>query len=128
MPENNISLTPAEWNLMECLWESSPRTGREAAEYLSEHVGWSRSTTLTMLRRMAEKGLIDCDDSGEMKTYSPLIKREEAVLRETKDFLSRIYNGSLSMMVSAIAKKQELSKEEIDELYSILKKAEEGKT
>ena len=128
MPENNISLTPAEWNLMECLWESSPRTGREAAEYLREHVGWSRSTTLTMLRRMAEKGLIDCDDSGEMKTYSPLIKREEAVLRETKDFLSRIYNGSLSMMVSAIAKKQELSKEETDELYSILKKAEEGKT
>ena len=35
MPDENINLTPAEWNLMECLWEASPRTGREAAEYLS---------------------------------------------------------------------------------------------
>ena len=112
---------------MECLWEASPRTGREAAEYLSERVGWNRSTTLTMLRRMTEKGLILCDDSGEIKTYSPALRREDAALRETESFLDRIYNGSLSLLVSAVTKKQDLTKAEIDELYSILKEAEEGK-
>ena len=51
MSEHATALTSAEWNLMECLWERTPRTGREAVEYLQKSVGWSRSTTLTMLRR-----------------------------------------------------------------------------
>ena len=50
MPEQTTALTAAEWNLMECLWECAPRTGREAVDYLQKSVGWSRSTTLTMLR------------------------------------------------------------------------------
>ncbi len=124
MNEQNISLTNTEWNLMECLWEASPRTGREATEYLHKHVGWSRSTTLTMLRRMTEKGLIRCEDNEGIKAYSPLIKREDAVIKETDDFLNRVYKGSVSLMMSAITKKQELTKEEIEELYAILREAE----
>ena len=54
---DKTTLTPTEWNLMECLWEHAPRTGREATEYLERTVGWSRSTTLTLLRRMTAIGL-----------------------------------------------------------------------
>ncbi len=127
MTEENISLTGAEWNLMECLWDVSPRTGREAAEYLREHVGWSRSTTLTMLRRMTDKGLIRCQEEDGVKVYYPQLRREVAVIKETYDFLNRVYQGSVSMLVSAVTKKQALTKEEIDELYDILRQAEEGK-
>ena len=123
---NDVILTPAEWHVMECLWEHTPRTGREAVEWLSANVGWSRSTTLTMLRRMTEKGLIRCEDAEGLKIYFPLVEREQAAMRETEDFLSRVYNGSLSLMLSAMTKKAELSREEIDELYDILKKAEEA--
>lgn len=126
MSNEKIGLTEAEWYLMECLWEESPRTGRETVDYLSKHNGWSRSTTLTMLSRMTKKGLISCDDSGEMKIYSPLVERETAVIEETEDFLDRIYSGSLPLMVSAFTGKQNLSTEEINELYEILKKAEEA--
>ena len=118
-------LTPTEWHLMECLWEESPRTGREAVEYMKEHVGWSRSTTLTMLRRMSEKGMIDCREENGMKAYAPLIPRDAAVQRETDSFLSRVYQGSVSTLVNAITKKQKLSKAEIDELYAIIRQAEE---
>ena len=126
MNSHEISLTPTEWHLMECLWEKSPRTGREAVEYLAKSVGWTRSTTLTMLRRMTEKGLIRCDESGSMKSYSPLIEREYAAMQETEDFLGRVYHGSLSLMLSAMTEKTALSKSEIAELYDILKKAEEA--
>jgi len=125
MSLQNISLTSPEWNLMECLWEASPRTGREAAQYLAEQVGWSRSTTLTMLRRMTEKGLVRCDEGSGVKVYSPLIGREDAAIRETDDFLNRVYKGSVSLMMSAVTKKQALTKEEIDELFAILRQAEE---
>ena len=123
MNDNETALTGAEWNVMECLWAASPRTGREVAEYLAKSVGYTRSTSLTMLRRMTEKGLILCSE-GEMKVYSPLLRREDAVTRETDSFLNRVYKGSVSMMMSAMAQKQELSKAEIDELYTILREAE----
>ena len=126
MSGQNINLTNTEWNLMECLWDAAPRTGREATVYLQKHVGWSRSTTLTMLRRMTEKGLINCEDKDGMKVYSPLIKREDAALQETEDFLSRVYKGSLSLMVSTLTKKQALSQVELDELYGILQQMEEA--
>ena len=120
----HINLTPAEWNLMECLWTEKKRTGREVIDFLKERMGWSKSTTLTMLRRMTEKGLIACDESGEVRRYSALVNREEAVLQETDDFLNRVYRGSVGLMMSTLTKKQSLSKEEIQELYDILKEAE----
>lgn len=126
MEHEEKTLTPSEWHLMECLWSASPRTGREAVAYMAEQVGWSRSTTLTMLRRMSEKGLIECADQDGIKAYSPLIPREAAVQRETDNFLSRVYQGSVSTFMNAITRKQKLSKEEIDELYAIIRNAEEA--
>ena len=56
-----------------------------------------------------------------------MIRRDDAVMKETEDFLDRVYQGSVSMLMSAITRKQQLSKEEIDELYAILQQAEEAK-
>ena len=126
MEHRETLLTAAEWHLMECLWEKSPRTGREAVEDLEQRAGWSRSTTLTMLRRMTDKGLIDCREADGVKVYAPLLRRDDAAGRTTEDFLHRVYHGSVSMMMSAITRKQELSRQEIDELYAILRQAEEG--
>lgn len=124
--DTSAYFTPTEWKLMECLWEQSPRTGREAVDWMSEHSGWTRSTTLTMLRRMTEKQVIACDvDENGIHIYRPLIRREDAAQRETTDFLGRVYSGSVSLLVSAMTKKQKLSRREIDELYAILRSAEE---
>jgi len=122
--QKNVSLTPAEWHLMECLWEQVPRTSREVVDYLKADMGWSKSTTLTMLRRMTEKGLIRCEEGGEVRLYSPLVAREDALLQETEDFLSRVYKGSVGMLMSTLTKRQNLSREEIRELYAILEEAE----
>ena len=118
-------LTSAEWYVMECLWQKSPCTGREVTEYLSQHAGWSRSTTLTMLRRMHEKNLIACQEVDGIKTYSPLLQQEDATLMETQSFLQRVYHGSVSMLVSTFTKKQPLTQQELDELYAILEQAKE---
>ena len=53
-----MTLTNAEWSVMECLWLSGSLTGRQATEQLQEKMGWNRSTTLTQLRRMEEKGFV----------------------------------------------------------------------
>ncbi len=126
MSEQHVNLTSAEWSVMECLWEKSPRTGREATEWLEERMGWNRSTSLTLLRRMEAKGAVVSDSIDGKKVFLAAVSREDAAIKETEDFLSRVYKGSLSFMVSSMTKKQALSKREIDELYAMLKEMEEG--
>ena len=124
MNVKNLTLTEAEWTVMECLWEKSPRTGRETVAWLDQKMGWTRSTTLTMLRRLEAKGAVAGDTEGELKTFRPLIAREEVAVRETENLLDRAYKGSLSLLVSSLARKQSLPQNEIDELYAILREME----
>lgn len=126
MKETRISLTRAEWSVMECLWEAGPLTGREVVQSMEKSCGWSRSTTLTLLSRLENKGALKSVPAEKgPKVFSPVLRREDAALGETKDFLDRVYQGSLSLMVSALTKKQALSREELDELYELLKGLEE---
>ncbi len=120
--DHSISFTQAEWSVMECLWEEHPLTGREVTQRMQQRCGWSRSTTLTLLGRLETKGAVQSmtEEKGP-KVFSPLLGREDAALQETEDFLSRVYHGSLSLMVSALTKKQALSRQEQDELYELLK-------
>lgn len=119
-------LSEAEWNVMESLWEASPKVGSQIVSDMVKRTGWSRSTTLTMLRRMTDKGLVACVDNGKMKTYTPLIERETAVKKETESFLNRVYHGSISMLINGFVERQRLSPEELSELRQILDRAEEG--
>lgn len=127
MSEQDATLTAAEWSVMECLWERSPLTGRELTERMRALCGWSRSTTLTLLSRMEAKGAITASTDAGKKRFSPLVRREDMALRETEDFLSRVYKGSLSMLVSSFTRKQSLPEKELDELYAILKELEAGR-
>ena len=124
MKDKQIGLTEAEWTVMECLWEKSPRTGRETVAWLEQKMGWTRSTTLTMLRRLEAKGAVASDTNREPKIFRPLIAREEVAVQETENLLDRAYKGSLSLLVSSLTKKQSLPQKEIDELYAILKERE----
>ena len=125
MDNQKINLTNSEWNVMQCLWENAPCTVMQAVAYLAEHVGWAKSTSITMLARMEKKGIVRCEVKGRTKQYYPLIKQQDAVVNQTRSFLNRVYNGSIGMMMSTMVDKNELTKQEIDELYEILKKAEQ---
>ncbi len=119
-----IHLTGSEWNVLECLWENNPQTVMQLVARLGESVGWAKSTTITMLRRMEEKGLVHCEIIGKGKSYTPAVEQEIAVISETRSFLNRIYRGSVGLMLSAMAERQELSREEIAELREILARAD----
>ena len=71
-------------------------------------------------------GLIRCERMGRGTAYVPLVDREGAETAETRSFLDRVYRGSVGMMMSAMAQRQELSGDEIAELRAILDQAEKG--
>ena len=122
--KQEIRVTNSEWYVMGCLWEEYPRTLMQLVPLLNERVGWSKSTSATMVRRMSEKGLIGYEENGKTKYFFPKVKKEDVVVQETRDFLQRIYDGSIGMMMSALVRQNDLSREDIRELQEILREAE----
>ena len=123
--KKEIRVTNSEWYVMDCLWEESPRTLMQIVPLLKEKIGWSKSASATMVRRMAEKDLIGYEERGKTKYFYPKVDKEDVVVQETRDFLQRIYDGSIGMMMSALVKQNDLSREDIHELQEILRMAEQ---
>lgn len=122
--DRKLTVTHTEWSIMELLWEE-PRTLMELVNTLSKTVGWSKSTVTTMVRRMTEKELVTYDTDGRTKLFRAVVAREDVVAQETDSLLDRAYRGSLGLMLSTLVNHKHLSKSDIDELYAILKQAEE---
>ena len=78
-----------------------------------------------MVRRMADKGLLRWEQGRKAKLYYPTVAREDAVVQETKGFLQKVFGGSVGLLVNTMAEREELSREEIDQLYETLRKLEE---
>lgn len=123
---DQIKLTGSEWSVLESLWQTNPQTVMQLVADMRQRVGWAKSTTITTLRRMEEKGLVHCEIIGKGKSYTPAVEQEQAEISETRSFLNRVYRGSVGLMMSAMAQRQDLSKAEIAELRDILAKAEEA--
>ena len=122
---DDSKLTSSEWNILNCLWEHSPKTVMQISNELEKTVGWARSTTITVLHRMEAKGLVRCEQAGRGRAYVPLVERDQAAIAETKSFLDRVYQGSVGMMMSAMARREGLSRDQIAQLRAILDQAEQ---
>lgn len=120
------SLSASEWRVMEVLW-TGPKTLMELVRELGTSAGWAKSTVTTMVRRMEEKGLITYEQSGRAKVFHPAVSRDAVAAAETDSLLERAYHGSVGLLVNAMAERESLSREDIDELYAVLRKAEEGR-
>ncbi|MBQ8781871.1 MAG: BlaI/MecI/CopY family transcriptional regulator [Oscillospiraceae bacterium] len=125
--DNKIKLSESEWKIMSVLWENEPMTITQLTAALKDETGWGKSTVITFLKRMEEKGAVQYEQGKSAKSFYTLIKRENVAVSETKSFLKRLYNGSLGLMVNSLIQQEALSDEDISELYDILKKAEENR-
>ncbi|MBQ9265252.1 MAG: BlaI/MecI/CopY family transcriptional regulator [Clostridia bacterium] len=120
-----VNCTEAEWKILEVLWGKSPRTMSEITKELAPKTGWSRHTVITLLKRMEEKGTVAVDESGAVKTYTPRVTQAQASTEQTKKFLSHVFSGSASLLISHLVDAGEITLEEMEELTAMLRK--EGK-
>lgn len=123
--KRDISLSDGEWKLMHLLWEEAPRTIAQLVAALRNDTGWTKGTVFMMLARMADKGAVRAETGGRAKLYYPVWEKEDAAFRATENFLSKVYDGSVGLLVASMAGQKALSKEDIDELYAVLRAAEQ---
>ncbi|MCI9165017.1 MAG: BlaI/MecI/CopY family transcriptional regulator [Oscillospiraceae bacterium] len=118
-----LSLSAAEWQIMECLWEHSPRTLMEIVRALTPATGWSKSTIVTMVTRLEAKGALRHTEGARARLYSPTVLREQAALHETESLLRRVYRGSVGLLVNTLADGRGLTEEDLQALSAILERA-----
>lgn len=117
-------ISDAELEVMKILWEKSPMTSSEAVEKLSETQNWKSQTIKTLIERLVKKKAVGYDKDGRAYLYKPLIDKDEYASCESRNFLSKIFDGRLTSMFAHFVDKQELSKEEYETLKAILDKRE----
>lgn len=117
--EKYISITESEWTVMKIVWHEPPKTLQDILGSL-KHTEWSTTTIQTYLSRLVKKGALTTERQGKGYLYYPAVSEKDCQLAESKTFLSRVYNGSLSQMVKGFVKSGSLSKDELDELRKLI--------
>ncbi len=118
---NEINISESEWTVMEYLWNNPMVTITEIRKALSS-TGWSDSTIKTLVRRLVSKNAVAINDEAATFRYYPLISQQECRLKETKSFINRVYDGSVSMLVTNLAADSNLTDKETEELLALIEK------
>lgn len=124
MKQYNIS--ESEWKIMKVLWKKPNITLKEIAESL-KNTSWSYTTIRTLVNRLLEKGVVDADKtSANTFKYFPVALENECKESEVKSFLSRVFDGSASMMLTTLIKGGGLSEKEAEKLKTIIEQMDGG--
>ncbi len=124
MQTKNTNISESEWKVMKILWDKPNLTLKEIAASLQE-TDWSYTTIRTLVTRLVEKGAIAADKKSVSNfLYYPAVSENECKRKEVSRFLFRVFDGSVSMLVSTLSKDSNLTEEEQKELMSIIEKIE----
>ena len=114
-------ITESEWKIMKVLWAKSPLGAYDIIEALAREQ-WHQNTIKTMLARLTKKKALKVTKYKNLHLYSPLITEEDGVHAESEDFLQRVFGGAIRPLLVHFARRQKLTKADIEELKRILEK------
>ena len=112
----------SEYRFCLILWECEPVSSAELAKICKEKLGWSRTTTYTVIHRLSERGVV----KNEGGLVSSLVSKDEAQAAELDALVEKTFEGSLPAFVAAFARKTKLSQSEVDQLRAMIDGFEEA--
>lgn len=109
-------ISDAELEILEVLWEAGEAlNANEIRLRLNAKKDWERTTILTLIRRLLDKGVI-AQEKREVYYYMPCVERSDYVKEETKSFLNKFFKGNARNLAAALIEDEDLSREDIEEL------------
>ena len=111
-------LFDSELRILEILWEGGELSAKDVAAQASEQVGWSKTTTYTVLKKCVEKGLVERTEPGFR--CRALVSRQEAQRQETRGLIDRMYGGSADRLVASLLEGRALSGDEVARLRRLV--------
>lgn len=112
----DTKISDAELEILEVLWTAGTAlNANEIRARLNEKKDWERTTVLTLIRRLLDKGVIT-QEKQEVYYYTPLVERSAYVKEETKSFLNKFFKGNAKNLAAALIEDEDLSRDDIEEL------------
>lgn len=112
----DAQLGAIEARFADIIWENAPMPSSELVSRAQEALGWKKSTTYTVLKRLCEKGLFQ-NDGG---TVNILISREDYFARQSQRFVEDTFHGSLPAFLAAFTNGKRLSEQELAHLRQMI--------
>lgn len=122
-----MQISEAESVVMDILWARSPLGADEVAAALADRRDWQDATIKTLLNRLLNKGAIRAEKDGRRYLYSPMVKREDWVLEESRGLLERLFDGRVAPLVAHFSAHRKLSEKDVAELRKLLEEIDDGK-
>lgn len=118
---NTPKVFESEYKLLCILWENEPLTSTALVKLCKERLGWVKGATYTVIKRLAERGVIKHEDT----IVSSLVTKEEVRLAEFDELLENRFDGSVPAFLATFSRKQKLSEKQIDEIMQIINREDE---
>ena len=106
----------SEYRFCLLLWEYEPVNSTKLVALCREHLGWTKATTYTVIRRLSERGVV----KNENTIVTALISKEEAQRSRLEEMVEETFEGSMPAFIAAFSKSKKLTKSEVDQLQALI--------
>lgn len=106
----------SEYRFCLLLWDHEPVNSTKLVELCKEHLGWSKATTYTVIRRLAERGVV----KNENTIVSTLISKEDAQKHRLEEMVEETFEGSMPAFIAAFSQSKKLTKKEVEQLQALI--------
>ena len=111
-----------EYRFCLIMWEHEPIAAAELVKLCQERLGWKRTTTYTVMKRLGEKGILKSDDG----MVTSLVSKDEVQAYEIGELVEKKFEGSLPAFIAAFTKHQNLTEKELDEVQRMIDRIRKG--
>lgn len=106
----------SEYRFCQILWEREPVSSRELVRLCQERLGWKKSTTYTVIKRLSERGVVKMENS----TVTALVSKDQVQRSESREFIDRTFGGSLPQFIAAFTSGKALTDQEVAEIRRLI--------
>ena len=106
----------SEYRFCLLLWEHEPVNSTKLVAVCKEELGWSKATTYTVIRRLAERGVL----KNENAMVTSLVSKEEAQESRLSEMVEETFEGSIPAFIAAFSRSKKLSKADVDQLQALI--------
>lgn len=113
---DRFNLCESEYRFANIVWENEPLGSGELVKLCNEKLGWKKSTTYTVLKKLCQREILRNQDS----IVTAIVKREQVQKFESEQFLEKNFDGSLPQFIASFMSGKKLSKTDAEGLKKLI--------